>query len=459
MKGRLYLRLYVALLASSLVCLTVAGVAFRLWSRAGGPAAERLQSAAEAIDEQIGDTDIHVGDLRARLSRIAAEYSVDVIVGGEGGPRVGFPSVRAFVWPTDLSPGMHRERGGPVFVTPLAGALAGGEVAGRGGTVAVIRARGPYRRLRLHPFFTTLIILAVVMAAGSYPVARRVARRLEALARGVEEWGSGALDRRVAVNGRDEIALLATTFNQAAERVSLLLVQQKQMLANASHELRSPLARLRMGLELIAEEPDGERRRGRVAEIHADIVELDELIEEILLFARADARVPGRPLAKVDVAALCLAEAQRTGARFENEVTAGQGAIVDGDETLLRHMIRNLLENAQRHGGGSDVRIILSLAPPRPDDGGRSGALVIRVEDAGPGIPEAERERIFAPFYRPPAALQRDKSDSSVRAGHGVGLALVRQVARYHGGTASYRPRPGGGSAFEVTLRASAPAA
>ena len=174
MKNRLYLRLYAALLASSLVCLTVAAVAFRLWSRAGGAAAERVQSAAEALDEQLGDDNIHAAELRVHLSRIAAEYSVDVIVGGEAGPQLGFPSVRAFPWPTDLSPGRHRERGGPVFVAPLGAALAGRELGA--GSVAVIRARGPYRRLRLHPFFATLIILAVVMAVGSYPVARRVAR-------------------------------------------------------------------------------------------------------------------------------------------------------------------------------------------------------------------------------------------------------------------------------------------
>jgi signal transduction histidine kinase len=110
-----------------------------------------------------------------------------------------------------------------------------------------------------------------------------------------------------------------------------------------------------------------------------------------------------------------------------------------GDEPLLRHMLRNLLENAVHHGGGLEVRIV--LRPPDATD-----TLTVRVEDAGPGIPEAERERVFAPFYRVGGDGQGQGH------GHGVGLALVRQVARYHGGEARHLPRPGGGSAFEARL-------
>jgi len=429
MRARLYLRLYIALLASAFVCLLVTGVAFRVWSRAGGPPMERMHAAASATVERVPS--IHAPDVRTTLSRIAEEFSVDVIVGDQQGPVTGFPGPQAFNVPGHLNPGPHHVRFGAVFVADT----------DDGGWVAV-RFRGPHRHLRMHPFFATLLIMAVVMAVGSYPVARRFARRLEALAEGVNTWGEGQLQHRVAVSGRDEIALLGNTFNQAAERVSVLLSQQKQMLANVSHELRSPLARLRMGLELVAEEADPEKRRDRVSEIHRDIVELDGLIEELLLFARADARVPGRPLLNVDLATLCRDEAARTGAHLELESEPDVATwTLRGDEALLRHLVRNLLENAQQHAGNEDVRIYLGKA------GADASALAIRVEDAGPGVPAEEQERIFTPFYRYGAT-----PDDGARAGHGVGLALVRQVARYHGGDVRYEARPTGGSAFVVTL-------
>lgn len=449
MKSRLYLRMYAALLASAFVCLTVAAIAFRVWSRAGGMPLERVQGAGSAIAELVPG--LRGPGVRPELARIASEFAVDIVVGDVRGPRVGVPSVRAFPPPASLEPGLHRERGGPTLVVAL-----------DDGGWAAVRAQGPYRRLRVHPFFATLLVLAVVMALGSYPVARRVARRLESLAAGVETWGAGQLEHRVHAEGEDEIGRLATTFNQAAERVSHLMAQQQQMLANASHELRSPLARVRMGLELLAEEPDAARRAAEAQAIHGDIVELDGLIEEILVFARADARSPRRPLVEIDLARLCRDEAARVGATCAGcDADPGDGGTdgfaadrrLLGDAPLLRHMLRNLLENAVHHGGGLAVRIAL-VGPDAAD------TLTVLVEDAGPGIPEAERELVFAPFYRRSRRMTPARSEAEAPGtgaahmgqGHGVGLALVRQVARYHGGEVRYLPRAGGGSAFEVRL-------
>jgi signal transduction histidine kinase len=189
-----------------------------------------------------------------------------------------------------------------------------------------------------------------------------------------------------------------------------------------------------MGLELAADELDPELRRRRVEDIRRDIVELDALIEELLLFARADTRMPQRPFERVPLRALLEGEAERTGAAVE-----GPEAEVEGDALLLRHVARNLLENAARHGGGQDVRAVIE-----PARGAAPPTVVIAVEDRGPGIPEEDRERIFAPFYRRPGHIGVP--------GHGLGLALVRQVARYHGGDARHVPRDGGGSRFEVSL-------
>jgi signal transduction histidine kinase len=421
MKRRLYLHLYLALLASALVCLSVAAIAFRLLRDSGGPPRERMRRAAVALAERLQD--VRGADAAPFLKEVAEEFGVDVVMGDEGGPATGIPSARPFPLPPHPVPGWRRDRMGPLLVTPL-----------DGGGWAALRPRAPYRQVRLHPFFATLAILALVMAVGSYPIARRVTRRLETLARTVERWGQGALESRVVVSGNDEVATLAATFNQAAERLDVLLGQQRQMLANASHELRSPLARLRMGLELIADEPDPARRQVMVQDIHRDIVELDALIEDVLLMSRSDARVPRRSLVAVDLRALVEEEAARTGA----EVEAQGRPTIAGDLVLLRHLVRNLLENAQQHGAGASVCARLSA-----DD----SAVRLAVEDGGPGVPPEDWERIFAPFYR-----RGGPSGVPPANGHGLGLALVRQVARYHGGDVAYHPRADGGSRFEVTL-------
>lgn len=430
MKRRLYLQLYVALLASAFLCLVVAAVAFRLLRDSGGPPAERLRRAALSLPERLPDP--RAPDAATRLRLWADDMGVDVVIGDDAGPFLGVPSAHAFPVPRHGRGGPRRDRLGPL-VMPL-----------DGDTWAALRPHGPHRRFRMHPFFTTLVILAVVMAVGSYPVARRVTRRLDELTRAVDGWGRGDLAERAPASGNDEVATLARTFNAAAERLDVLLGQQRQMLANASHELRSPLARLRMGLELIADESDAERRRALVEKIHRDIVELDGLIEDVLLFARADGRVPARPPEAVDMRVLVAEEAARTGARLAE----GGPMTLAGDPTMLRHLIRNLLENAHLHGGDGAVDVALTR---------RAANIEVTVEDRGPGVPDEDRERIFAPFFRLPSRGV-PVAGAVQPPGHGLGLALVRQVARYHGGDAVCLARAGGGSRFEVTLRADGPA-
>jgi signal transduction histidine kinase len=423
---RLYVQLYIVMLASTFACLFVVGVAFRFLRDPMGAPAQRLGHAAAALAESRPDLDPDPDKARARLVELADALAVDVVIGGDQGPLLASPSARPF--PVRESPAMGWRRGptGPVLTVSL------GQ-----DRWAVLRPRAVHRRIPIHPFSAALAALAVVMAAASYPVARRVTRRLEALASGVERWGRGELGHRVPVEGADEVATLAATFNQAAARIDLLIDQQRLMLANASHELRSPLARVRMAIELLVEGVEDAERRKLVDGVRRDIVELDALIEDVLLFARADARVPRRPFTRFDLRALVSEEAARTGAA----VTPGAPVQIEADELLLRHLVRNLLENADRHGGGREVSASVERR--------QSDEVVIAVEDGGPGIPDEDRERIFAPFYRRPGT-----AGGGGVPGHGLGLALVRQVARYHGGEARYLARPDGrpGSRFEVTL-------
>lgn len=285
---------------------------------------------------------------------------------------------------------------------------------------------------RLHPqqhfgWLLTLALLAVAIAIGSYPIVRRITGRLERLQARVDTLGAGALSTRVEVEGNDEVANLARSFNRAADRIERLVNARRTALAGVSHELRSPLARIRMAIELLQ---DGERPelRTRLAQ---DIAELDDLIGELLLASRLDALDRLERSEQVDLLALLAEEAARA-----NADVSGKPVSIQGDPRMLRRLLRNLLDNARRYADGSPIE-----ASIEPLD---HGGVRLRIADRGPGVPTAERERIFEPFYRSAS----ERSDRGV----GLGLSLVRQIARHHGGEVRCLPREGGGTCFEVKL-------
>ncbi|VTU13030.1 Sensor protein RstB [Variovorax sp. SRS16] len=276
-------------------------------------------------------------------------------------------------------------------------------------------------------------LVGVAVALGVYPIVRRITKRLEALQRGVQRWGEGDLSVRVAEDGQDEVADLSGRFNAAAARIEQLVRSHKSLLANASHELRSPLTRIRMGLELMGERPSA----GARDEISRNIGELDQLIDEILLASRLDAKEADMGTVEtVDLTGLAAEECARADAELEvAENTDSDALTVRGVPRLLRRAIRNLLENARRYGAGqTSVEL-----------GSRAGLAEIRVNDRGPGVPAALRERIFEPFYRLPGASERN-------GGVGLGLALVKSIAERHGGSVRCQDRPGGGASFVITL-------
>jgi len=272
-------------------------------------------------------------------------------------------------------------------------------------------------------------MVALAVALGSYPIVRRLTQRVEQLRRGVERWGEGDLSARVEESGNDEVAFLARRFNIAAERVETLVKSHKSLLANASHELRSPLTRIRMGLELMVPEPSERSRE----EILRNLAELDQLIDEILLASRLDARETDvGTFEPVDLTGLAAEEAAGTGAELQD---SQQAVVVHGVAKLLRRAVRNLLENAHRYTDGP-VTISVALQ-------GRHA--VLKVCDRGPGVPPAERERIFEPFYRMRGASERE-------GGVGLGLALVRSITERHHGTVHCEDNPGGGVCFVLML-------
>ena len=273
------------------------------------------------------------------------------------------------------------------------------------------------------------MLLALAIGVAAYPIVRQISRRLERLQQGVESLGAGDLKARVAVEGHDEVARLATSFNRAATQIEQLVNSHKSLLANTSHELRAPLARIRLAVELMRDSVDGERKQG----LEDDIAELDRLVEEILLASRLDS-VAAIAADELDLLALAAEEC----ARYDEAQLEGSVTPLRGDARLLRRLLRNLLENARRHGAPPTcVRIAAD-----------AGTATLSVEDAGPGVPPAEFDKVFEPFYRP--------ASSRNAAGTGLGLALVRQIARRHGGDARCvvldASAGGARSAFVITL-------
>ena len=417
MTRRLYHRLYLAFLGIAVVSLILTAFMARAFHEPGGTASHFITPLARSLVCTLpqGCT----GEAAHRLAEVSRELNIDIAVWDQQGRRLFLASRAPLPLPARATPGWNRTARGPLWLVDL----------GDGRTLG-LRERGHFGpRGRL--FLPMLLGLALVMAIGLYPLSRGITRRLEQLAEGARHWGAGDLAHRVPVAGRDEIALLAERFNQTASALQGLLARERQMLATASHELRSPLARVRMALELLAEESDPVRRGELSRRSAEDIAELDALVEELLLTARTQAGAPRRPFTEVDLLALVRGEAESFGA----EIT-GETIWLSCEPAMIKRMVRNLLANARLHGQGSAIRAELR----------REGAnVILAVEDEGPGVPESERERIFAPFYRAPGP--RPPGDTGV----GLGLSLVREVARYHGGDVAYVARPRG-SRFEVRL-------
>ena len=285
-------------------------------------------------------------------------------------------------------------------------------------------------------FFWTLGLVAIAVALAIYPIVRRLTRRLESLQRDVERWGNGDLSVRMPLVGDDEVGFLAKRFNHAAEQIQTLmkaredlLASQKSLLANASHELRSPLTRIRMGIELMGGPPGSAAKE----EITRNINELDQLVGEILLASRLEAKEADLgTVEEVDLVGICAEECARVNAALDVEVAS---VAVPGVAKLLRRVVRNLLENAKRYGG-DDIEVSIRQTDTQA---------ILQVNDRGPGVPQELSERIFEPFYRLPGASERE-------GGVGLGLALVKQIALRHNGSIRCSNREGGGACFEVRL-------
>ncbi|MFI6930696.1 sensor histidine kinase [Streptomyces sp. NPDC050287] len=274
-------------------------------------------------------------------------------------------------------------------------------------------------------------LLLAVVATVTWLVTRRALRPVEGI-RGqmAAITASEDLARRVPVpDTHDEVARLARTTNETLAALEASVERQRRFVADASHELRSPIASLRTQLEVGAAHPELLDVAGAVE----DTVRLQRLAADLLLLARLDAGEKPAAAARFDLAALAREEADR---RPGVSVEAAGAVEVAGSPGQLGRLLTNLLDNAGRHAR-SAVRVRVR----------RAGEWVVaEVADDGDGVPEADRERIFERFVRLDDARSRDDG------GAGLGLAIARDVAVRHGGTLTVRDAPAGGALFELRL-------
>ncbi len=445
--ARLHSRIYLHFLGVLLVAGLVASAAFAVGTRGGvfREIAERLvRHVVSLTAERFADPSA----LAERLRQLHADLDLDVVARDLDG-RVVAAAGRTL---PPLSDAQAAEvRGGKVIVdarpawravAPLRDARTGAII----GTIEIATRRrftGPHLLLPALGVAATLL----VVAAATRPLARRISRPIERLTEGARRLGAGDLGYRVPdppEPGRtgpssliwrrwtppwrrasDELAELTRSFNDMAARVERLVRGQRELLANVSHELRSPLARIRVALELLPQE--GETGR-RIGDIEADLGELDRLIEDVLTTARLDATgLPMRlaPVAPDELLAQIAERARQdpvVGGR-EVRVLPGASEPIIADGGLLRRAIWNLVENAAKYG-----------APPITLTASRAGDRVsFSVTDDGPGIAREDRERVTMPFYRGDVARTPGGPGEPPR-GVGLGLTLAKRVAEVHEG-------------------------
>jgi len=298
------------------------------------------------------------------------------------------------------------------------------------------------RRLARPPSPVRLLILvaAVVtlLVGGAWLAMRRVFRPLKHIADGVAQVASGNLSHAVPEVGSREFATLAHAFNEMTDRVKEMLAMRERLLLDASHELRSPLTRMKVALEFF---PPGEARES----LREDLIEMEQLVTAILESARLARTGEEIRRKRFDLAGVL----SRVTARFSDRPPGVRldggpaSSFIEGDPELVATVLRNVIDNAVKYSaaGAEPVRVALEE---------RDGAARVTVRDSGPGIPPADLPRIFDPFYRV------DPSRSRGTGGYGLGLGLCKSIVAAHGGSIDVESTVGMGTTVTVVLPAAA---
>ncbi len=287
--------------------------------------------------------------------------------------------------------------------------------------------------------------LLLVVAVTSWRAVGRALAPVDAIRTEVDSISAGQLHRRLPKPGtHDEIGRLATTMNSMLERLEQAQIRQRRFVADASHELRSPIATIRQHAEVGRAHPEQTTVERLAQTVHAESLRMQALVDDLLLLARADEHGLSLRRTQIDLDDLVLAEAQRLraetapnqGGGLRVDTTGVTAARVEGDQASLRRVLHNLTDNAVRH---ANAQISLSL-------GAEDGWAVLHVDDDGPGVPAADRDRVFERFVR------LDGARSRTGGGSGLGLAITAEIVSAHAGIINVEDSPLGGARATVRL-------
>lgn len=318
-----------------------------------------------------------------------------------------------------------------------------------GEEIGVLVVRGPLDLYEAHAAFRHgLLRIGAVMMACVAGLALYLTTPLRRMSHSMDRIAAGQLGHRVPVRGHDEVASMGRSFNTMADRIRAMITGQKELMAGISHELRSPLARMKMSLALLR---DGNATAQRVDEIEAEVDELDDLVAELLLISRLD--LGAAPLSPTTLDLVVVAEeawarmAEAAGRRdlsLDLQVP-DQARRVRADRALVGRIFGNLFTNAARYAETGRVTV---SATHEASAQGRRERVAITVDDEGPGVDEAHLEQLFEPFFR------ADGSRSRRTGASGLGLMIVRRAVEAHGGQAHAQRSPHGGLAVCFDLPA-----
>ncbi|MBL8603417.1 MAG: HAMP domain-containing histidine kinase [Myxococcales bacterium] len=405
MRAKLHRRLFVAFASAILVTGLVTGLTSAMLSSRGPAWATERQRMVSFAGESFAAVWRDPAGLEALAQRTARTLDVDVVVRDKLSP-----------WPRAWGP-----RGPIEAPVCAAGASLRAPVRleahqGAVGSVELCLSRHG-RPLSGSRFLTVLGLALVVLWTMAGRVSRRLARPLEELVEVVESIGAGKLERRAqsTPERHGEVGYLALAVNEMAARIAAQMAAQRELLAAVSHEIRSPLARMRFQLETLR---GASARDQDLDELDRELQSIDALVGDLL----ASSRIDFDALAPSEIDAVKLAIRALERAEVDASVLAPEGpeARVRVDATLATVAIANLLSNARKHG-----QRVVALRIATTD-----AQVVFRVDDDGAGFAEGEAARAFEPFWR------ADRARSEGRPGVGLGLALVRRIAEVHGGAA-----------------------
>lgn len=426
----LFLRIFISFWLATIL---LASSFFLLGRYSGDKAIEKTEVALEAQAEVVAALWLKGGQ-RATMHWLFQQSSEQrpVLVNQQGGSPFVQHRMGGDTWnQSPVTAGVHRLKFGHIaIIVKLPEVIP---------SLYLVKSINPGQMQRL-PVPVLLILAIIIIGLVSMGLAAVLTRPIRKLRNAVQVIAAGDLSARVSISGRDEVSALATDFNLMAERLNEMLASQRQLVSDVSHELRSPLARLRIALELAERAKDP---ASALARIEKEADELEQLVTDLLSLARIDSgqfKLEKQPVPLCQLIKKIVADANYEGEARRRQVILKDcdDVVANGDPVLLNAAIENVVRNALRFTK-DDSCVVINLRQ-------KNSSIVITVDDQGDGVPEEALSLLFEPFAR--VAEARDRHTG----GFGLGLAITGRTLLAHGGKAKADNRPGGGLRVTLTL-------